>query len=645
MKKLYIPLVLLTALSLSLSAQEKSRKEREGDKYAFRYSFDKAIESYTHAKNLSPDGQRRLAESYSKMDQNKEAEIVYAKLIGSGIGLIAEDYYNYAMVMKANAKYDEANKTMDKFSEQKPDDLRAKSYAGSKASFADLLKDNGSFKVETLKVNTAAQDFGTSFYKDQIVFASTRSAAKMVKRSYNWNGMPFLNMFVADKDGTQLKDPKRFDNSLNGKMHDGPGSFSRDATFMAYTKNHFKDKSKDKVVELQICFSTFRDGKWSEEEPFNYNNNEYSVGQPFLTEDGNTMYFTSDMPGGYGGSDLYKTSRMPGSAWNKPENLGNSINTEGDEMFPFVESEKGVLYFSSNGLSGLGGTDIFTSVITNGGYGLPKNSGSPLNTQYDDFACIVDSKTHKGYFSSNRSGGSGADDIYGVEVLKVADIQKRIEGFARDRNLKVLGGVSITLLDESNKVLDTITTNADGSFSFKVASNTNYLLTGKKKKFNDGNNVANTNGNEAVVKADVILLTKAEAIASEIKEGKDLAELLALNTIFFDYGKSDIRKDAEPDLDKIIEIMNAYPEMIVEFRSYTDCRSTKEFNQLLSERRAKASSEYVRQKISNPSRIHGKGYGEPKLASLCPCEGPVLSECLEGEHQKNRKTEFIIVKK
>lgn len=645
MKKIYIPIILFIGLGLSAISQEKSDKEIKGDKYAFRYDYTNAIDSYKHSKPLSTEGQRRLAESYHYTGQDIEAEIVYSKLITAQSGVLPEDYFNYAMILKMNGKYDEAHKAMDKFNSLKPEDLRAKSYMENISTFSSLTKDQGSYKVENLKINSAAKDFAPAYFLNKIVFASTRSLSKMIKRKDNWTGLPFLNLYVSEIDGTQLKDPENFNKSMNTKMHDGPASFSNNGTFMAFTTNNNDDKSKDKVVELQISFSTYKDDKWSDPQPFTFNNPEYSVGHPCLSNDGKTMYFTSDVPGGFGGSDIYKTTADEKNVWSKPENLGNKINTEGDEMFPFIVESNGTLLFSSNGHFGLGGQDIFMAFTSGKGFGKSVNPGTPINTLNDDFAAIGNGTTNKGYLSSNRTGGSGDDDIYTIDFLIGIDGQKQIQGFAKDRNLNVLGNVFISLLDESNKVLDTLTTSENGAFSFKVASNTNYLLTGKKNKFNDGNNVANTKGNEQIVKADVILLTKAEAIASEIKEGKDLAELLALNTIFFDYGKSDIRKDAEPDLDKIIEIMNAYPEMIVEFRSYTDCRSTKEFNQLLSERRAKASSDYVRQKISNPSRIYGKGYGEPKLASLCPCEGPVLSECLEGEHQKNRRTEFIIVKK
>jgi outer membrane protein OmpA-like peptidoglycan-associated protein len=412
MKKLFIYFIVFIGIGISLSAQEKSNKEKKGDKYTFSYSFDKAIDSYTDAKNLSIDGQRRLAEAYHKIDQNIQSEEAYLKLISSPEGILPEDYFNYAMVLKINGKYDEANKWMDKFIELKPDDLRAKDYLANKNELTDLLKDAGKYKIVHLDINTDAEDFGPCYLKNKIVFASSRTDAKLKVKKYNWTRKPFWDMYVSEVDGGQLKTPEIFDMGLNGKLNDGPASFSNNDTHMAFTRNHYHDKSKDRVVELQIYFSDFKEGKWTKPEPFFLNKEEYSVGQPCLTSDGNTMYFTSDMPGGYGKADIYRITKDEKGEWGKPENLGNKINTEGDEMYPFFEENNKTLFFSSNGRFGLGGLDIFSCRRLESGFGRVYNAGAPLNTQYDDFATIVNEKKSNGFFTSNRVGGSGGDDLY-----------------------------------------------------------------------------------------------------------------------------------------------------------------------------------------------------------------------------------------
>jgi outer membrane protein OmpA-like peptidoglycan-associated protein len=357
------------------------------------------------------------------------------------------------------------------------------------------------------------------------------------------------------------------------------------------------------------------------------------------------MYFTSDMPGGYGGTDIYKVTKDEKGIWGKPENLGDKINTEGDEMFPFFEEKNGVLFFASNGRFGLGGLDIFICEIKNSGVVRVYNPGAPLNTQYDDFAVITDDKLTNGYFSSNRIGGGGDDDIYGVDILKALNISKKIEGFAKERDGSIIPKTFITLLNDKNNVIDTLTTKDDGAYTFLVDNNKNFKLTGKKEKYAEGDTVANTFGKEFIVKADVILLKKEEIVAQRIKVDTDLGKILELNPIYFDFHKYNIRPDAEIELAKIVSVMNKYPAMIVELSAHTDCRATKQYNQALSDRRAKASADYIKKRITKPERIYGKGYGETKLINGCACEGAVVSNCSEEDHQKNRRTEFVIVKK
>jgi len=653
MKNSIIPIALFLGMNFLINAQEKatngnvgdqttekSSKELKGDKYAFRYAFDDAIDSYNSAKHLSPEGQRSLAKSYNNLNKSKEAEIAYAKLIETGKNVLPEDYFDYAMVLKTNGKYDEANLAMDKFNGLKPNDLRAMSYVANKSTMNNLLMGEPKFKIQDLKVNTADDDFGPSFYHNQIVFATTRAKAKMIKRKYNWNGKPFLNLYVSDVDGSELKDPKNFDKTFNGKMHDGTASFSNNGMFMAYTRNNNHDKTEDKVVELQIWFSSNEKGKWSDPAPFTYNNEAYSVGQPFLTADGKTMYFTSDMTGGYGGSDLYKTTSDGKGTWSKPENLGSGINTESDEMFAFVEEKSGTLYFASNGRFGLGGLDIFVSPKSGSGFGDPENAGVPLNSRSDDFAIIVDATTNKGYFSSNRPGGSGDDDIYSVDLL---NINKMIQGIAKDKDGHAIPSTFITLLDDKDNVIDTLTTSKDATYKFSVEKDKNFKLIGKKENYLDGQNVATTFGKEPVIIADVVLLDKEKALQEQLVEKADLTKVLKLNSIYFDLDKFNIREDAETELNKIVKIMNDYPNMIVELGSHTDCRETKSYNQILSDKRAKASTEFIQKRISKPGRITGKGYSKTKLVNDCACEGDVVSSCTEEEHQKNRRTEFIIV--
>lgn len=655
MKKLLITITILSGLSVSLYAQ-KSNKEKNGDEFYSEYSFDKAIESYTAAKDLSVEGQRKLADSYRHIDKYPQSEAAYARFINNTSGIGPDDYYNYAMVLKTNGKYDQAAKWMDKFKELKPNDLRARNYAADNSELSNMQRDEGKYKITPLNINTPDQDFGTAYYKNKIVFASSRSGPSLIKREYNWNRKPFLDLYVSDMDGDQLKTPENFGKEINGKLHDGPASFSSDGNFMAFTRDNYTDRSKDGVVKLQIYFSSFKDGKWTEPEAFPLNNSEYSVGHPCLTLDGNTMYFVSDMPGGFGGADLYRVSKDDKGKWGKPENLGDKINTEGDEMFPFYQEDaaggEGFLFFASNGRLGLGGLDnFFAPIIGDGKFGKVRNFGNPINTQFDDFALIMDNKFGKGYFTSNRVGGKGDDDIYSYVLLKSLENGKKLKGVAKDANGNPIPNTFIQLLDEQGNVIDTLTTKEDGSYTFLVDSDKKFKLIGTKPSYIDGDSLTNTFGTEIVVKADLILVKREDVtarkviVAEDIKVGVDLGKLLELNPIYFDLNKYDIRPDAKLELDKIVKIMNDYPDIVIELGSHTDCRASKEYNQALSDNRAKASAAYVKARITKPSRIYGKGYGETKPVNGCACEGDQKSNCSEEEHQKNRRTEFIIVKK
>lgn len=631
-------------LGINSMAQEKSHKEIKGDKYAFNYSYHKAIYEYTHAKDLTIEGQRKLAEGYQKTGQNDQATLVYSKIVSASTGINAEDYYNYSMLLKSSGMYQESNTQMDKFAKLKPSDLRAKDYVANKANLADLLKDNGKYKLVHMDFNSNVQDFATSYYKDQIVFASTRANGKMIKRTYNLNGMPFLDMYVSEVEKGQLKNPHNFDNGMNFKLHDGPVSFNKEGTFMAFTRNHKRDESKDNVVELQIFFSQLTDGKWSGAFPFAQNNEGYNLGHPSLSADGKTMYFTSDMPGGFGGTDLYRTNQSEAGQWTKAENLGNQINTEGDEMFPFMEDSTHTLFFSSNGRFGLGGQDIFMAKMNNKGFDQVHNAGAPLNTQFDDFAAIADGKTNTGYFSSNRAGESNDVDIYTVEFLNGLDEQKRIEGLALDKNGIAIPKTFISLLDDKGNRIDTLTTKEDASYAFVVNNDKNYKLIGKKENYSDGENTFNTFGDVLTLNANVLLLTKKEIITKKNETETDLGKIVELKNLYFDLDKYNLRPDAVVELDKVVKIMNEHPNLVLEIRSYTDCRESITYNLKLSEKRAKTSAWYIKARVTHPDRITSKGFGESELTNNCSCAGDVISDCSEEEHQKNRRSEFVIVK-
>lgn len=520
---------------------------------------------------------------------------------------------------------------------------------------------------------------------------------------------------------------------FNKKYHDGSLTFSRDGNTMFYSRDNYKHRSKEGIRNLEIYESQFKDGKWNKKIAFPLNNKEYSIAQPALSADGRVLYFSSDMPGGKGGADLYRITRDSSGKWGSAENLGDKINTEGNEVFPFVH-ESGILFFSSDGRPGLGGLDIFAVQVTKEQYSKVLNAGVTANSNKDDFAFVLDSLGKSGYFASNRDGGKGNDDIYSFNLLKPFVFGKTIKGQTKDLDGNTLADVEVNLLDSNGVVLRTITTREDGTYSFDVEENRKFKLKGTKDKYFEGITLVKTNVPEDVIIANLALeknpgivivalitdkktgtplegvkITITDVMAkttetfitgpngqyikelpekrlndflnydiyvekegylrkhsnyskkitkpgvynihevldlnmSKVEVGLDIAKAINLNPIYFDLAKWNIRPDAALELEKIVSIMNEYPNMVVELGSHSDCRGLKAANMKLSDKRAKASADYIRKRIKYPERIFGRGYGESKLVNSCACEGKVISTCSEEEHQANRRTEFIIIK-
>lgn len=721
---------LLFILSISLAFGQVSKKEIKGNKAFEFFNYSKAIELYESTDDISIDGHRKLATSYRKFQDMENAEESYANLVEKE-GSTPEDIYYYAYVLKENKKYLEAEKWMDKFGALASSDSRAELHISDKVKIEELLQDKGQFTVNHLNINSANEDFAPSFYQDKVVFASSREGKKLIKRKWAGNKLPFLNMYVADVNSNELSNPSLMIREKNKKYHEGPVAFAREDKFMAYTSNNYDDVSSDGVIKLKLFFTENKDGKWSEGEPFKLNNKEYSVGHPSLTEDGNTMYFTSDMPGGYGGSDIYKISRDETGEWGEAQNLGNILNTEGNEMFPFYSESEKLLFFASDGHVGLGGLDVFVAPNKNNSFIQVLNLAVPINSSNDDFGLILDAENKSGFFSSNREEGKGDDDLYSFTMLKPFVFGKRLEGVAMDKNNDILSNVSVKLYDNGT-VVDSVVTDDEGKFSFAVEKEKNYTLDGNKTKYFPGKNKASTFTEAEVVYANLLLekdpgitlyglITDAkdnaplenvdvvvmdnftgeqflnattlfsgdflkglagkrvgERLSYNIKlnkdgyfpknvtfnteivkpgvikihesldlsmdaEVKDLADLVEINPIKFDLNKYNIRPDAATELDKIVAVMNKYPNMIVELGSHTDCRGSMKYNERLSDNRAKSSAEYIKSKIPNASNISGKGYGENRILNGCTCEGAKRSTCTEAQHSENRRTEFKVL--
>lgn len=473
----------------SLLTAQKTPEESRADKCYERLAYKKAVVFYKEAERLTVPGMKKLADAYRFIGDYSNAEQYFTKYMEQG-EFSEDDIYTYFMVLKSAGKYAESEKWLKEYSYRYPDDTRVKEYLKNDQAVIALVRDVQRYKIVNLDINSAQQDFGTSFFGDKIIYSSSLEVGvHPIKRSYSWNEKPFLDLFAAEvsKNG-QLSSAVTLNEiqkrAVNKKYHDGPACFAMNGSLMAMTKNNMSGKSRNGEVKLQIFFSEFKDGIWQKETPFKLNNAEYSVAHPWLSEDGNIMYFVSDMPGGFGGTDIYRIEKKSGIEWGEPVNMGEKINTEGNEMFPFFEDANDYLFFSSDGHNGVGGLDIYMAAMKNYSVRKLTNMGATLNSRFDDFALIVDKDMKKGYFSSNREGGKGDDDIYYFEILKPFRFTKTVRGKITDEKGNVLAGNEIQLLTEDGALFAGAISANDGTFSFSVDTEDSlYYVQASKDKY------------------------------------------------------------------------------------------------------------------------------------------------------------------
>jgi outer membrane protein OmpA-like peptidoglycan-associated protein len=628
--------ILFVGLSFSLFAQ--STKEKKAEKYYDKYNYDKAIEEYESIDGLNVENQRNLAKSYCNRHQYIEAEYAYKRFINSPAAT-ADDYFNYALLLKTNNKYSQVKRWMEKIQELNPNDLRARNFFETEKKATSWQKKNKDYSIQNLDFNNDNSDFGAVFYKNnQVVFTSTRKGNRaFLFREYTWNKMPFLSIFEADLDqDKQFKKIRFWNKEQTKKWHEGPISFSNDYTFAAFTRDNYSDNIVDNTIRLEIYFTHLVGDKWSEPEPFYLNNPAYSVGHAALSDDGQTLFFVSDMPGGYGGSDIYYVERNADGSWGEPVNAGDNINTEGNEEFPFYDSKNALLFFSSSGLSGLGGLDIFVAskYPCCFKFDKPENLGAPINSRYDDFSFIIDKCHKQGFFSSNRPTGEGDDDIYYFtfdgEYKKyppavAVPVAQKEEKSSMQYNLLVLNKTNNRPIEKAVITLDDIRVETDslGVITRELDSPT--LLTVDAIGYKQTSKMVFVDSREDALK-DTVLLAVAEN------------EHIVLKNIYYDFDKSDILPESAVELNKVVRFMKDNPDMTIELSSHTDSRGSDAYNIRLSQARANSAVNYIVSKGINPDKIKAKGYGETRPRNRCTNGVP----CSEPEHRENRRTEIFI---
>ncbi|MGB0176137.1 MAG: tetratricopeptide repeat protein, partial [Owenweeksia sp.] len=422
MKKIIVLLSLLV-ISGTTFAQ---LKQADSDFANFKYSD--AVRAYEHALKSNPNKHdhivMRLAESYRLMGDYVNAEKWYAKAVAMK-NVDPVNYFYYGKMLESNNKHEVAKQWFDQFIAKSPRDTRAKAYKDySVEKIKELLTDKEHYQIFRVSVNSDHDDFSPMYYGQKVVFVTNRPEGLLVSRKHSWNNLPYLDLYVSDRqDDGDLIDANPLP-EFNGNWHEGPVAFSKDLKRIYFTRNSSRGNKRlegtNSTTNLMIYTArkvTLSDGLevWTDPESLDFNSLEYSCEHPALSPDGQKIYFASDQPGGQGGLDLYVTEKTI-LGWSKPKNLGPGINTSGDEAFPFI-SKSGELYFASSGHLGLGGLDLFLAAPVDNGFGKPVNLGYPINDVMDDFGFVLNDKEDEGYFSTNRSGGMGRDDIMRFKVI------------------------------------------------------------------------------------------------------------------------------------------------------------------------------------------------------------------------------------
>lgn len=561
-----------------------------------------------------------------------------------------EYYYRYGQTLKSVERYEDAQKVLDQFIKiTGKADLRAKKLE-EHTDYLETIKDNsGRLTLTPVDINTEYSEYGTAFYgKGEVVYTASRKP-KSSKGTSNWTGEGYYDLYKGDFSEGNLTKEQNFSPVLNSLLNESSPVFTRSLDTIYFTRNYQVPQSKEekrKKAEEKVLLEIYRSVRsglnWSEPVRLPFNVTGYSVAHPALSPDGKYLYFAADINGTRGKSDIFRVRvNHKKGTYGKPENLGEIINTEGRETFPFISSEN-VLFFASDGLPGLGGLDIFAVKIeADGSLKRLQNIGRPGNTPDDDFAFILDEQRSVGFLSSNRPGGKGKDDIYYFIQKRPLefDCKKTIKGIVRDIDTKkILTNVALTLSSAEQKEIDKITNGADGTFDF-----------GKKTVSCDDTFVflRAQCENYAVVEEQVSIREKGNVIEKEIlmkttkkplKKGDDLAKIFQIKEIKFDLGKYNIRPDAAAELAKIVEAMKDHPTMKISIRSHTDSRGSDKSNLILSDKRAKSTMNWIVSQGIAKNRLTAKGYGETRLVN--GCKNGV--HCTEEEHQQNRRSEFII---
>jgi outer membrane protein OmpA-like peptidoglycan-associated protein len=583
-----------------------------------------------------------LADTYFFNSQYNQSYTWYRKLISLYPEDIKSIYYLRASISaRSNENYAIADRYMQQYFRMEKGTVIEDLYVADLNYLDSIAELRPKYIVETTKINTEQSDFSSAFFgEDKLVFSSTYQASG--QRDYDWTGEPFLDLYLADiGDEGQLENTQQIEGDINTAFHESSAVFSKDLKTVYFTRNNYKNGKKrtdrKNTVRLKLLkASVDEDGNWSDVEELPFNNDNYSVAHPALSLDGRKLFFASDMPGTTGESDLWYVDIYKDDSYGDPINLGQKVNTEGRESFPYI-ADDGTLYFTSDALIGFGGFDLFKAELSDSGIARdPENMGLPINSAGDDFGFLLKTETNTGYISSNRDGnrGSASDQIY---YFKPSKCVVEITGLVRDSNTgNLMPGATVKLLDMGMNIIAEQIVQQDARYSFPEeveCGQAYYLITENGLAYS----IAETTFVAPTTSQSVSVDMEIETFSQDCPP-YDLGCLLGLNPIYFDLNKYFIRADAEIELTKVFNAMIRFPELIVRIESHTDSRSPQSYNLRLSQNRATSTRNWLIQRGIAPSRLSAFGFGESQLINRCADGVP----CTEAEHQLNRRSMFLI---
>lgn len=630
MKKILLTLLIIVISTQLLEAQNLNRANHLFEKRAYLNAAELFLNENTNSQEI----QQKLGDCYYFNSKMNQASIWYEKLVQNFENEIKPTYiYRYAQSLKGINNFKEADKWMNKYNQLKNSTIEK---VETLAFFKSINKENDRpYIVHNLNINTKGSDFGAAYFGDKVVFSSTRNNGEL----YEWNNQPYLDFYQSELDTNgDLLNVTPFSSAINTKMHESNAVITKDGKTMYFTRNNFnkgkKGKDSKKVTHLKIYRSELVNNEWTNITELPFNSDNYSTEHPALSPDGKQLFFASDMPGSIGSFDLFVVDINNDGSYSSPKNLGNTVNTEHREQFPFISSDNS-LYFASNGHFGLGGLDIFKCSMRSGNFSTPKNLSDKINSNLDDFAFIIDEVTETGYFSSNRNGGKGDDDIYRFTRVK----KYYVKGLVQDKNsLELLPGSLVTLFDSNNNSIGDMIVGADASYSLEIENNKNYKIRGTRKLFSPYDVDFSTDNSGNINKNILLVLESYKDAEKRIVEENGKIQI-KIEPIYFDFNKWNIREDAALELENITSILAKYPKMVIEIGAHTDCRGSEEYNLNLSHKRAKSVREYLVSQGIPDENVKSVGYGEMQPLNKCIKEGI----CKEEEYDINRRCEFVIL--